>query len=541
MINADIVINNARVFTSDESNPRAEAVATRGNRIVYVGDNEGVKSFIGGTTRVIDGQNRTLTPGLIDSHVHLLSGATWTGYVELSHASTLEEVKATLHEYVQNNPSADWVIGRRIGYNVVSTRQELDQIFADRPVYIRSSDAHTAWANTRALELAGILQRNGNNDENIIRDSEGVAIGELRESGMKAVLNIIPPPDPVAIRKRLKSAAQEFNKTGITSVHNMNGNMDDLLTYSAAEDAGELTLRVYVPFEVKPEATEADLQEAVTMAGIQNDYSRGGAAKFFMDGVWESYTAFNVHPYADAPDILVVPRFTLERFTQLATACDKLGLQIAVHCCGDAAVRQTLDGYKAVQRSNGRRDARHRIEHVEVCQPEDMSRFADLGVIASVQLSHAPLNLEEGGVAKDRLGEARWRYWQPWRDLKNAGARFAFGSDWTVVPFDPLTHIFVALNRERLSPDSTDQRLTLEECLIGYTRDAAFTEFKENEKGQIKTGFLADLILFSHDLFQVKSEDILSAKVVTTIFDGKVVYEDLAQNVNSPSPAASTN
>jgi len=447
------------------------------------------------------------------------------GYAELSHANTLEDVKATLHEYAQNDPSADWVIGRRIGYNVVSTRQELDQIFADRPVYVRSSDAHTAWANTRALELAGILQRNDNDNKNILRDSEGVATGELRESGMKAVLNIIPPPEPPAIRKRLKSVSQEFNKTGITSVHNMNGNMDDLLTYAAVEDSGDLTLRVYVPFEVKLEATEADLQEAVAMAAIQNEYTHGGAVKFFMDGVWESYTAFNIHPYADAPNLVVEPRFSLEQFMQLAAVCDRLGLQIAVHCCGDAAVRQTLDGYATVQRLNGKRDSRHRIEHVEVCQPEDMSRFAELGVIASVQLSHAPLNLEESGVAKDRLGEARWRYWQPWRDLKNAGAKLAFGSDWTVVPFDPLTHIFVALNREKLSPNSTDQRLSLEECLIGYTRDAAYVEFKEKEKGQIKAGYLADLVIFSHDLFSLKPEEIMTVKVVMTMIDGRIVYE----------------
>jgi len=302
--------------------------------------------------------------------------------------------------------------------------------------------------------------------------------------------------------------------------------MKDLMTYAAAEDSGELTLRVYVPYEVKAETNEADLNEAIEMAKIQGEYVRGGAVKFFMDGVWESYTAFNVHPYADDPTMKVEPLFSLEHFTRMATACDQLGLQIAVHCCGDAAVRQTLDGYEAVQRANGKRDARHRIEHVEVCQPEDMSRFAELGVIASVQLSHAPFNLEDAGVAKVRLGEKRWRYWQAWRDLKNAGAQLSLGSDWTVVPFNPMTHLYVALNREKLDPESTDQRLSLEECLIGYTRDAAFTEFQEHQKGQIKIGYLADLVLFSHDLFQLKSEDILTAKPVMTILDGRIVYEE---------------
>jgi predicted amidohydrolase YtcJ len=524
MTQADIVIFNAQVFTSDDSYPRADAVAVKGSRIVYVGDDVGAKAFCGDKTKVVDGEQRTLTAGFIDSHVHLLSGATWLGYAELSQARDVNDVKMALREYAENNPSSEWIIGRRIGYNVISTRQELDEIFADRPVYVRAADAHTAWANTRALELAGILHEG--DDENIIRDEKDIATGELRESGMKAVLRIIPPPSEVEVRSRLKRASYEFNKTGITSVHNMNGDMKDLMTYAAAEDAGELSLRVYVPLEVKPSATETDLQEAVAMMGVQGDYVRGGAVKFFMDGVWESYTAYNVHPYADDPHVKVDPLFSLEHFTRMAGACDKLGLQIAVHACGDAAVRQTLDGYEAVQRSNGRRDSRHRIEHVEVCQPEDMSRFGELGVIASVQLSHAPLNLAESGVAQHRLGPKRWRYWQAWRDLKNAGAHFAFGSDWTVVPFDPLTHIHVALNREKLSPDSTDQRLTLEECLIGYTRDAAFVEFKENEKGQVKEGYLADLVLFSDDLFMLKPEEIMSAKVVMTICNGEIVYQE---------------
>ena len=521
---ADIVFRNTRVFTSDDSNPRAEAVAVKRNRIVYVGNNRGVERFCGEKTRVIDGQGRTLTAGFIDTHVHLLSGATWMGYAELSKVYNKDELRKALLEYAQKNPDRKWLIGWRAHYEVISTRQELDEIISDKPVYIRSSDAHTAWANTKALELAGILREGS--EPGIIRDEDGVATGELREpDAMKAVLDIIPPPDEKFIREQLKTAAQGFNKTGITSIHNMNGDMKDLLVYAAAEDAGELNLRVYVPFEVKPEAVEADLSEAVEMAKIQSEFVRGGAVKFFMDGVWESFTAFNVHPYADDRDVKVEPLFSLEHFTRMATACDKLGLQIAVHCCGDGAVRQTLNGYEAVQKANGRRDSRHRIEHVEVCQPEDMPRFKELGVIASVQLSHAPMRLDDSGVAKTRLGENRWRYWQPLRDLKNAGAVLSLGSDWTVVPYDPMTHFHVGLNREKYTPDSTDQRLTLEECILGYTRDAAYVEFMENEKGQIKEGYLADLVLFSHDLFELEPKDILKAHPVMTILNGKVVFE----------------
>ena len=526
---ADFIINNAKVFTSEESNPRAEAVAIKGKRIIFVGDNNSAEIFRGDKTRVIDGQGRTLTAGFIDTHVHLLSGAMWMGHAELREVRTREDLRRILLSFANENKTDDWVAGRGIRYGIVSTRQELDEIIADRPVYIGAFDGHTAWANTKALEMAGILKEKKDIGANgiVVRDKKGLATGELREGdAMDAVFDLIPRPDENRKRELLMLAVREFNKAGITSVHNMNGDMQELMVYAAAEDAGEMNLRVYVPFHVLPEAKEEDLQEAAEMAKVQMDYVRGGAAKFFMDGVWESYTAFNIHPYADDPNAKVEPIFSLEHFTRMATLCDKMGLQIAVHCCGDGAVRQTLDGYEAMQKMNGVRDSRHRIEHIEVCQPEDMPRFKELGVIASMQTSHAPLSLEDDLVWTSRTGEERWHYAFPWRSLKNAGATLSFGSDWTVAPFDPMFNIHVGLNRVKYSPADPDQRLTLEELIIGYTRDAAYVEFKENEKGQIKEGYLADLVLFSHDLFEMKPEDIKSAKAVMTMVDGKVVFEE---------------
>jgi predicted amidohydrolase YtcJ len=200
-------------------------------------------------------------------------------------------------------------------------------------------------------------------------------------------------------------------------------------------------------------------------------------------------------------------------------------MQIAVHCCGDGAVRQTLDGYEQIQKLNGKRDTRHRIEHIEVCQPEDMPRFKELGVIASMQTSHAPLSREEDLVWTKRTGPQRWNLAFPWRALKNAGAHLSLGSDWTVAPFDPMINIYFALNRRKYASENLDQRLDLEECIIGYTKDAAYAEFKENEKGQIKEGYLADLVLFSHDLFGLQPEVIPSAKPVLTMMDGRIVYQ----------------
>ena len=527
---ADIIITNAKVFTSDESNPRAEAVAVNGNSIVYVGDNAGSLSYRGEHTRIIDGNGHTLTPGFIDTHVHLLHGAVGMGYAQLQKVRTKEELKALLLDFANENKSSEWVAGHGIRYNIISTRQELDDIVGDRPIYISAFDLHTAWANTRALEMAGILKEAGRRLVNgiIIRDENGLATGELREADAMAVVSgLLPQPDSDHKRELLKVAIHEFNKTGITSVHNMNGDMEELMAYAALEDAGEINLRIYVPYHVKPEATEENLKEAAEMAKVHMDYVRGGAAKFFMDGVWESYTAFNLDPYADdASAGIVAPIFSFEHFVRMATACDKMGLQIAVHCCGDGAVRQTLDGYERIQQINGKRDSRHRIEHIEVCQPEDMPRFKELGVIASMQTSHAPFSLTDDPVWPTRTGPQRWHIAFPWRDLKDASAHLSLGSDWTVMPFDPLVNIHVALNRKKLAPENPDQRLTLAECIIGYTRDAAYVEFKEHEKGQIKEGYLADMVLFSHDLFDLKSEEIMSAQPVMTMIDGRVVFEE---------------
>jgi predicted amidohydrolase YtcJ len=525
---ADIIFKNARIFTSDESTPRAEAVAVKANRIVYVGDNEGTEGHRDEKTRVIDARGNTLTPGFIDSHFHLLWGSLWLGSAQLDSVKNFQELKENLQGFAAENRTGKWVDGRGIKYGIVSTRQELDSIISDRPVYINAYDGHTSWANTMALEMAGVLCPGKEIGPNgiIVRDENGMATGELREKdAMSTVSSLLPVPSDARKRELLKMAIKQINATGVTSVQNMNGDMEELMTYAALEDSGDMTLRVYVPYWIKPETTEEMLAEAAEMSKVRGDYVRGGAAKFFMDGVWESYTALTLEPYADTPDATPEGIYSAEHFTRMAALCDRLGLQIFVHCCGDGAVRRTLDGYAAVQKMNGKRDSRHRVEHIEVIHPDDLPRFKELGVIASMQTSHAPLSVEDGDVWLLRVGERRWPHSFAWRAIKNAGARLALGSDWDVAPYDPLVNIHAALNRKKWAPTDPDQRLTLKECILGYTRDAAYAEFQENQKGQIREGYLADIVLFSHDLFQLKPEEIQTARPVITMMDGKIVYE----------------
>ena len=254
---ADIIITNAKVFTSDVNNPNAEAVAIKGNRIVFAGSNADAKNWQDKSTRVVDGKGCTLTPGFIDSHFHLLWGSIWMGSAQLQEVKNLDDLKQVLLDFANKNKTALWVTGRGIKYNIVFTRQELDAIIADRPIYVGAYDGHTGWANTKALEMAEILQpgREAPSNGVVVRDENGLATGELRETAMELVTGLIPEPSDARKRELLTTSIKRINSTGVTSVHNMNGDMEELMFYAALEDAGEMTLRVYTPYWVKPEAT----------------------------------------------------------------------------------------------------------------------------------------------------------------------------------------------------------------------------------------------------------------------------------------------
>ncbi len=525
---ADFIVTNVRVFTSNEINPYAEAVAVKGNRIVYVGNRVEVENWRAAGTRVLDGQGNTLMPGFIDCHFHLLSGCVEIGGAQLQEVRNQSELSNALRDFAAENEATPWVVGHGIKYGIVSTRQELDAIIPDRLLYIGAYDGHTAWANTKALETAGILRGDNDPASNsiVVRDEAGIATGELREWAIDAVHDLVPEPNDKRKRELLSLGMKRISATGVTSVHNMNGDMKELKTYAEAEAAGEMLLRVYVPCCVAPENAEAMLVEASQMAEVRGDYARGGAVKFFMDGVWESYTALTLAPYADSPGVLSEGVWSLDDFTRIAAACDRMGLQIFVHACGDGAVRRTLDGYERVQTLNGKRDSRHRVEHVEVIHPDDMPRFEQLGVIASMQPLHSPTDVvEETDVWLSRVGARRWPLSFAWRDIKDSGAALVFGSDWTVASYNPLLSIHAVLNRQKWAPDNPDQRLTLEEVLVSYTRDAAYAEFQEGQKGQLKPGYLADLVLLSADIFQTPSEEIKNITPLLTMVNGRVVHE----------------
>ncbi len=531
---ADILVVHARCFTADPTNPRAEAVAVRGDRIIFVGSDVDAAAWRGPGTRVIDAQGCTLMPGFVDNHFHLLLGSIGLGDAQLGEVRSYEALAEALRAFASDHLRREWLVGYGLPYAILPggrmlTRHDLDAIIADRPLILFAYDTHTAWANTEALRRANLLKDGKSvapNSEIVLGD-DGLASGELREPGAyRPALDLIPEPSDVEKRTLLRKGLAQAAALGVTSVHNMDGDAGQLALYAALEDLGELTLRVYVPYSVRPDTPfEALAKDAVAMREMhRSDWVRGGAVKFFMDGVIESYTGLLLDDYDGRPGVRGDANFSAEHFNRMAIEADRLGLQIFVHAIGDAAVRRTLDGFEAARRANGARDSRHRVEHIELIHPDDLSRFKELGAIASMQPLHAPASATGIDVWPSRVGSARWDRSFAWRSLREAGATLAFGSDWPVVSQNPMRGVHMALNRKPWIEGGLDQRQTLTETLIAYTRDAAYAEFQEHQKGQLKAGLLADMVLLTHDVFAMPIEELDQVHPVLTMCDGQIVY-----------------
>jgi predicted amidohydrolase YtcJ len=307
----------------------------------------------------------------------------------------------------------------------------------------------------------------------------------------------------------------------------MDGNLYQLELLAEIEAEEGLPCRVKIPFHYKNFMTLDMLEKASAMAErYDSEWLSSGMVKVFYDGVLDSWTAVMVEPYADRPDWVGEPLFTPQQFIDLATAIDKRGLQIAVHSIGDGAVRAVLDGYQAAQKANGRRDSRHRVEHIEVTTAADLPRFAELGVIASMQPSHPPGAMDfplEPTVS--RIGRDRWPLSYAWRTLKEAGAHVVFASDWPVAAIDPILSIQAALLRKPWAKGDPDQSFSLREALAAYTVEGAYAEFAEHRKGVLKPGYMADLVVLSADIEKTAPAELHKVRPVTTVCGGKVTYQ----------------
>lgn len=556
MVHADILIKNAKVLTMDKDQPTAEAIAITGNRILAVGKLDAMAAFTNAKTQIIDAKGGTLMPGIVESHMHLFGGAYGRRLLQLSGVSGFEAMKTAIQKYARENPDEGLLIVKAADYSILGedepvTRHHLDRMVADQPVIVIANDHHTGWANTIALEKAGIMRgRDVGAGNEIVMGDDGLATGELREnhamrpvmilrtSGGREMLGMpgIEPGSDLTAEQRqedidtLKDGLRFCAECGITAIHNMDGNRYQLDLLKDIQNEGDLLCRVEVPFHLTNSKSLASLEEASEYAAeFNSDMLKSGRVKMFVDGVLESGTAVMLEDYGNQPGWRGEPLFSAGDFAEAAVEIDRRGLQISVHAIGDGAVRIVLDGYAAAQKANGRRDSRHRIEHIEVVHPDDIPRFTEMGVIASMQPPHPPgsmgLPLEPGISA---IGPDRWQYAYAWRTLWNAGTRICFASDWPVSPLEPILGIHAAVARKPWAENVPDQSATLHEALASYTLHGAYANFMESKTGCLKKGFLADIVVLSGDIESIATDDILSLRPVLTICNGQISFESVA-------------
>lgn len=553
MTQANLLILNARVLTMDPANPRAEAVAVAGGRILAVGARADIEALASPDARVIDAQGATVMPGLTEAHLHLFSGAFGMRLLQLDGVQGADALRAVLLPYAAANPDEALLICKAADYNlfgdgVATTRQMLDSVLADRPVVLVAGDHHTAWANSIALERAGLMAgRTLDPGNEVVMASDGTASGELREgqamgpvmglrnSGGRENLGLagVEPGPELTAADRAADAAVLLEgmklcaSYGFTSLHNMDGNLYQMALLKGLEDQGQMLCRVEVPFHLTPSKPLSDLEIASQMhADYASDYLRSGRVKMFMDGVIDSGTAVMVEDYADRPGWRGDPLHDAERFVAASIEADRRGLQISVHAIGDGAVRRVLDGYEAAEAANGARDARHRIEHIEVLHPDDLPRLARLGVVASMQPPHPPGAMDfplEPWVS--RVGPARWPWSFPVQYLRDAGVAIAFASDWPVSDVDPMRGVKAAITRQPWRPGDPSHGSTLIEALHGYTAGGAYAGHDEDRLGRLAPGFEADIVVMDRDLEATAVADLDQARAALTLCGGRITWE----------------
>jgi predicted amidohydrolase YtcJ len=532
-ISADLALTNGKIWTVNDAQPEAEAVACAGGRIVAVGSTSDIRKWMTSKTRVINLGGRRVIPGFNDAHLHFYSGGMHLASVQLRDARSQADFRDRIAAFAAKQPAGRWILGGDWDHEnwtpaTLPTRQLIDSVTANNPVFINRLDGHMALANTIALKMAGITRETPDPPGGaIVRDASGEPTGILKDAAMDPVQRIIPPPSAEQIEDALKAAMRYAAENGVTSVQDMSASRDILAAYQRLLERNESTVRVYAH---QPLTGWQTLARIGVRAGFGSDKLKIGALKGFSDGSLGSTTALMSEPYKDAPDTygLAADEMIPEsKMRDNISGADHAGLQVAVHAIGDKANRLVLDMFAEVSAKNGARDRRFRIEHAQHLRPEEIERFAKLKVIASMQPYHA---IDDGRWAEKRIGPALVRGTYAFRALLDSGAVLAFGSDWHVAPMDPLMGIYAAVTRRTLDGKHPggwvpEQKITVSEAVRAYTIGSAYASFEEHVKGSIEPGKLADFAVLSDDIFAIAPERIEKARVVMTVFDGRVVFE----------------
>lgn len=539
----DLILVNGKIWTGINDSVFYEAVAIKGNIITAVGTSDDIRSSADDKTQIIDLKGKLVTAGFNDAHIHFLSGSRGLDQVDMTGTTSPDEVAERVNQYIAENPTREWITGRGWQYTSFASGlpdfESLKNIPNDKPVFIRAYDGHSGWANKKALELAGITRDTKYTEfGEIVKDKNGNLTGALRESAMQLVSKHIAELNRTekldAIRKGLKLAAS----LGITSIQDAGIDYDDFSLYQELLKNNELSLRFASAIWVDETTTKADIKRYHVLKdsiGLNNTMLRADAIKFMIDGVIESHTGYMLEPYSDvaANDPLAHGQLALpiDRYHQLVTTFDSLGFRLFTHAIGDKGVRESLNAYEVALNKNGKRDSRHRIEHIETVSPDDIPRFAALGVMASMEPIHADPGTMEVWIKA--VGKEREPNAFNWAEMVKHNVKLVYSSDWPAcIDINPIRGIHVAVNRRTPEgfPENgwiPEQKISIAQAMDAYTYAGAYSSFEENIKGQIKAGQLADLVVFSQDLFTIDPMKTSETKVVLTVFDGKVIYNKL--------------
>jgi predicted amidohydrolase YtcJ len=534
---ADLILHRGQVWTGTKTS--ATAVAISQSKLLAVGSDEEVLAHRGAETKVIDLAGRRVVPGLHDTHVHFLNAGIFLSQVDLKDAANEEEFGRRLRAMDQKLPKGRWMLGGNWDHDrtfagVLPTAAHLDKyVSPERPVFLRRYDGHMALANTRVLQLAGITADTPDpSGGEIVRLPGGKQpSGILRDNAMGLVTgrNLIPASDDSEIVEGVQRALQEARSVGITAIDDIDGGSRATRIklwrlYQSMEKQGSLTCRVRLFW---PIAGWKDLADLIAQEGRGAGMARLGGVKGFMDGSLGSSTAKMFSPYVNenTTGVWVTPPSAMR---QLVTAADGASLQVVVHAIGDEANATLLDIFGEVKQQRGERDRRFRIEHAQHLRREDYSRFAATGTIGSMQPYHI---IDDGRWAEGRIGTERCSSSYAYRSLIDQQAVLSLGSDWPVAPLNPLLGIDAAVSRRTLDGKHPAgwfpaQKITVEEALRGYTRDAAYAMFAEHERGTLEPGKAADLVVLDRDILDPAERDhIAKTNVTMTIVAGKVVFE----------------
>jgi len=525
---------NGKIYTVNENQPYAEAVVVEGNKIKFVGTTREARNLIDASTEVIDLEGKLMLPGFNDTHLHFTSGGSYLLGINLRPAQSKEEFVEIIEEYILSRslPISSWITGGRWDHELwpeksLPTKELIDPITENTPVFVSRIDGHIGLANSKALELAGITKNTPNPDGGLIeRDPEtGEPTGILKDNAMDLVFKIIPP---LSLEENIEAALralEEARKLGITSVQDMT-QPDEFEAYSKILADGNLTCRIY---SIWPIDKYEDIVRAGVTVGNEEGLIKRGGLKGYADGSLGASTAWFFEPYEQDPSNygLAIDILTNGNLEKWALDADRNRLQICVHAIGDRANAYMLDLYEKIKKENSPWERRFRIEHAQHIRREDIKRFVENGVVASVQPYHC---IDDGVWAEKRIGAERIKTTHPYRSLLKNGAVVAFGTDWPVAPLNPVFGIYAAVTRRTVDGKNPhgwipEEKISIEDAIKCYTLNAAYASYEEKIKGSVEIGKLADLVVLSEDILTIDPAKIKDVKVTLTVFDGEIVYK----------------